>query len=119
MTTTALKNKSKQSVVLVLDHPAFATRASGWQRATASFASAQEDGTRAVQDVRRTYAGSLTIAPGETVKGLHPAIANCSQVPGLVRSGVLVLSDEEEAEQAKQQAGDKPAPKSKISKEER
>lgn len=91
-----LKNKSRQPVVLVLDHPAFATKASGWNRTTAKFGATMEDGNRVVSEVRRAYPGTITLMPGESVPDLHPAIRSCSQVPGLVKAGVLEVIDEPE-----------------------
>lgn len=86
---STLKNESRQAVVVLLDHPAFLNRASGWHRSTAKFASTDENGTRLVEEVRRSYPGSLTLQPGEEVSGLHDAITGCSQVEGLIASKVL------------------------------
>ena len=94
---STLKNESRQAVVIMLDHPAFSTRASGWQRATAKFASSEENGARTVAEVRRTYPGSLTLQPGEEVSGLHDAIVRCSQVAGLVATKVLTVRVEPRA----------------------
>lgn len=90
--TATLKNNSKQAVVLVLDHPAFATKESGWKRTAARFGTTTDEGARVVSEVRRSYAGSLTILPGEAIDGLHEAIASCAQVPALVASKVLTLT---------------------------
>lgn len=91
-----LKNKSRQPVVLVLDHPVFANKASGMQRTATKFGSTEADGTRVVSEVRRTYPGTITILPGESVKDLHSAISLCSQVPSLVKSGHLQVTEQEE-----------------------
>lgn len=91
-----LKNKSRQPVVVVLDHPVFATKANGMVRTSAKFGSTEADGTKNVTELRRTYPGSITILPGESVPDLHSAIALCSQVPGLVKSGVLQVIEQEE-----------------------
>lgn len=97
--TATLKNNSKQAVVLVLDHPAFANKESGWQRSAAHFASTTEEGQRVVAEVRRSYAGSLTILPGESITGLHEAISSCAQVPQLVASKVLTVTIQPDGEQ--------------------
>ena len=92
-----LKNKSRQPVVLVLDHPAFADPANGWKRTTAKFGVTQEDGSRVVSEVRRAYPGTITLMPGESVTDLHPAIQSCSQVPHLVKTGVLTVTETPDA----------------------
>jgi hypothetical protein len=94
-----LKNNSKQAVVLVLDHPAFANKESGWSRGVGRFAASTEEGHRVVSEVRRSYAGSLTILPGESVEGLHEAIEHCSQVPALRAAKVLTLTIQPDGEQ--------------------
>ena len=91
---STLKNESRQAVVIVLDHPAFQTKAHGWQRTSAAFASQAEDGARSVAEVRRSYPGTLTLQPGEEAAGLPDAIEHCSQVPGLKKSRVLSIRRE-------------------------
>lgn len=93
--TATLKNKSRQPVVVVLDHPAFANKASGWNRTTAKFGATMEDGSRVVSEVRRAYPGTITLMPGESVEGLHPAIRFCSQMPGLMKAGLEVIDEPE------------------------
>lgn len=93
--TTTVKNISKQPVVLVLDHPAFATKANGWNRTAMHFGSSTGDGRRVVTEVRRSHPGSITIMPGETVTDLHAAVANCSQVAGLVAQRILEVTDQD------------------------
>lgn len=90
--SATLKNKDRQPLVLMLDHPAFATKAYGWKRTTAKFGLALADGGRSVREVRRSYAGTLTLMPGESVSGLHEAIEHCSQVPLLRKRGLLELT---------------------------
>lgn len=93
-TTATVKNLSKQLVTVILDHGAFANADSGWRRGTASFANGPTGG-RVVSEVRRSFPGVLTIAAGETVKGLHPAVRNCLQVQNLVAQRILSVVLEE------------------------
>lgn len=97
---TTLKNKSRQPVVLVLDHAAFANKLSGWKRTTHQFAAQTEQGDRVVSEVRRSIPGSLTILPGESATGLHDAVVHCAQVPELVAKGILEVIEEAEAGEA-------------------
>jgi len=91
---STLKNDSRQAVVLILDHPAFHTKAHGWRRTTESFASQNANGVQSIVEKRRSYPGSLTLQPGEKVEGLDDAIAECSQVPGLIATRVLSIRTE-------------------------
>jgi hypothetical protein len=91
-----VRNISKQTVTIILDHAVFATKAAGWQRTSVQFGQYTEGGARVVADVRRSYPGSLTILPGQSVSDLHPAISKCSQVSELVGRKVLVVSNDEE-----------------------
>lgn len=120
--SATLKNKSRHTVVIVLDHQAFANKESGWNRTTASFATQTAEGNRVVQEVRRAYPGSLTILPGEVVKDLHDAIVNCSQVPELISRGVLQVthSDDEKSATAPSTSESAPvsAPRVKVAKEQ-
>lgn len=90
--SATLKNKDRQPLVLILDHPAFHSKAHGWTRTTAKFGLALADGGRSVKEVRRAYAGTITLQPGESISGLHEAIENCSQVPLLRATGKLELT---------------------------
>jgi hypothetical protein len=99
-----IKNESKQPVVLILDHQAFANKASGWKRTTAHFGSSNADGTRTVKEVRRSYPGTLTIQPGESVKDLHAAIVHCAQMPSLLARKVLSVTYAEPAAPAQEKA---------------
>jgi len=91
---STLKNESRQAVVLILDHPAFLTKAHGWRRTTEKFASQNAAGVQSVVEKRRSYPGSLTLQPGEQVTDLDDAIAECSQVPALVAARVLSIRTE-------------------------
>lgn len=87
-----IKNVSKQPVTLILDHPAFLNRESGWTRSTAKFASTTDEGARVVNEVRRSYPGTVTILPGQSLEEVHPAIQNCVQVPALLARKVLTIT---------------------------
>lgn len=87
-----IKNESRQPVVLILDHPAFANKADGWVRSTAHFAAQSEDGRRSVKEVRRAYPGSLTLLPGESSAPMHEAVVRCAQFPGLLSKKVVSVS---------------------------
>jgi len=91
MSTVTIKNESRVRVDIILDHPAFHTKAAGFKRATVRVASRGYTGS-SVQDVRRTYHGTLTLMPGESAAGLHPAIENCMQVRTLLNARPRVLS---------------------------
>ena len=104
--SATVKNVSKHPVVLVLDHPAFANKDSGWRRGVAKFANTSELGGRTVTEVRRSYPGVITLMPGESVGELHPAIQKCSQVPALVARKVLAISHQDDKPTATQPTDD-------------
>lgn len=91
---TTIRNLSNHAVVIVLDHAAFQNSDSGWRRATAKFASQNEDGSRSVLEHRRSYPGTLRIEAGASISGLHPAITRCAQVATLIERKVLVASED-------------------------
>jgi hypothetical protein len=90
--SATITNKSKQPVVLILDHPEFARK-----RTTASFGQTNEAGVRSVTEVRRSHPSTLTIFPGQSVEGVHSAVVNCAQVANLLASkGLHVTHDDQE-----------------------
>jgi hypothetical protein len=108
--SATLKNKSRQTVVLVLDHPTFATKAHGWQRTTAKFASVDASGNRTVTEVRRSYPGSLTLLGGQEISGLPAAVAFCAQMPELLANGTLAFTLQDDAPVATAPTAPAPAP---------
>lgn len=107
-----LKNISNAPVTVILDHAAFLNTKDGWRRSTAKFANMSEEGARTTREVRRSYPGALTIRPGEEVADLHPAIAKCAQVPGLIKSKILSLTLQDDPTPAKSEPEPTEAPQS-------
>jgi hypothetical protein len=95
--SATLKNKDRQPLVVMLDHPAFATKAHGWRRTTAKFARHTDEGGRITTEVRRAYPGTLTLQPGESIEGLHEAIQHCSQIPALRAKRLVEITIQEDS----------------------
>lgn len=94
--TATVTNISRQMVQIILDHPAFADRRHGWQRTTVDIGFADDNGQRRIETQRRAYPGTVTILPGQSLEGMHPAVKSCSQVPGLVANRVVTIKMVEE-----------------------
>lgn len=111
MLQATVRNLSRQTQTIILDHPAFLNRQSGWTRTTAKFGNATADGAYDIREVRRAYPGSLTLQAGESVSGLHPAIQKCMQVQSLVAQRVLAIdlkhTEEPASEQTSEDSGEK------------
>ena len=86
-----LKNNTAQAIPILLEHPAFRNRASGFRRTQQTVIDQARDGSISPRVVTREEPGSITLPPKGEVAGLHPAIKNCAQVRGLLRRGAVTI----------------------------
>jgi hypothetical protein len=92
--TVTLKNNTARAIPIVLDHPAFRNRASGFRRRPQTTIVQARNGARTTKIVQREEQGSITLPARGEVHGLHPAIKNCAQVRGLLaRKAVAIKPD--------------------------
>lgn len=92
--TVSLRNNTGQAIPIMLDHPAFRDRKSGFRRRTQQVTDQARDGTRRPRLVQREEHGTITLPPRGVVGALHPAIRNCSQVRGLLTRGAVSIVEE-------------------------
>jgi len=97
---TATK-KLRTAVVVVLDHPRFRERRFGFSRRVVTTGGRAAVGTRDGKIVRPAASptrkrlespGSVTIMPGGVLEGLPAEFERCTQVAGLLASGMITIS---------------------------
>ena len=89
-----LKNKTGRAKVIVLDHPAFRTKAYGFRRRQQATRKQAKDGSIVAGEITREEPGSIRLPAKGEVTGLHPAIRNCAQVRTfLLRREVEIVPD--------------------------
>ena len=87
MQTATLVNKTRQSKVINLDHPAFRDKKYGFKRVNIAVSDLTAEGKTVVRTVAQRLVGSITVPAGGQVEGLHPAISNCAQVKSMLAKG--------------------------------
>jgi len=101
-----LRNNTARSIPIVLDHPAFRNRKSGFRRRAQVSVTHERNGSRTTRTLQREEQGSITLPARGQVDDLHPAIKNCAQVRGLLARGAVTI-----VEAAKTAPVTTPAPK--------
>ena len=114
-----LKNNTSRAIPIMLDHPAFRNRKSGFRRRAQTVIDQARDGSKRPRVVQREEPGSITLPPRGEVRDLHPAIKNCAQVRGLLaRKAVSIIKATEEAAPPKSPPKRRPAKPAPAPKQE-
>jgi hypothetical protein len=91
MSEVTLVSTSNRTHVIVLDHAAFRDKKYGFRITSQAVSETSKDGVKSFRTQRRALPGSLTLAPGASISGLHPAIEHCAQVKALRAQGLVKI----------------------------